>query len=133
MSMQMAEGLDPSTAIMGAIAPPDVNPNATEGTRSGAHLGQLDLLNAMRHFLSHYFRRRAPGGVCVGTADQMAGRRDAGSIGVDGKRTGKLAEPPSFMFPIILAIGGAVTATGVIIYMCCFKKEEKPRRGSSYT
>ena len=52
---------------------------------------------------------------------------------MDGKRTGKLAEPPSFMFPIILAIGGAVTATGVITYMCCFKKEEKPRRGSSYT
>ena len=58
---------------------------------------------------------------------------DSGHIGADGKRTGQLAEPPSFMFPIILAVAGSVLMVAVFTYMCCFREEKPRKKGDTYS
>jgi hypothetical protein len=57
---------------------------------------------------------------------------DSGVIGADGKRQGQLAPPPDFTFPIVLA---SITGVAMVVYFsyeCCFKKEEKRKKGDSY-
>eukprot|EP00960_Hanusia_phi_P030789 748843-Hanusia_phi.AAC.2 len=58
---------------------------------------------------------------------------DSGHIGADGKRTGQLAEPPSFMFPIVVAIVGSVLMVIFFVYMCFFKEEKPKKKGDTYS
>mmetsp|Transcript_15322 Transcript_15322/g.23857 ORF Transcript_15322/g.23857 Transcript_15322/m.23857 type:complete len:165 (-) Transcript_15322:143-637(-) len=58
---------------------------------------------------------------------------DQGSIGPDGKRTGKLSDPPNFMFPAIFAGVTFIVFLGVAAYICCFRKEDESlRKQNSY-
>ena len=57
---------------------------------------------------------------------------DSGLIGADGKRTGKLAPPPDFTFPIVFASVTSVIMVIYFTYACCFQKEEPRKKGDSY-
>jgi hypothetical protein len=57
---------------------------------------------------------------------------DSGEIGADGKRTGKLAAPPDFTFPIVLASVTSVIMVIYFTYACCFQKDEPRKKGDSY-
>jgi hypothetical protein len=57
---------------------------------------------------------------------------DKGLIGADGKRQGKLAPPPDFTFPIVLASVTSVIMVVYFVYACCIQKEEPRKKGDSY-
>ena len=57
---------------------------------------------------------------------------DSGVIGADGKRQGKLADPPDFTFPIVFAVITSIIMVIYFAYSCCFAKEEKRSKSDSY-
>jgi hypothetical protein len=60
----------------------------------------------------------------VGDVNQTTGEQITGIDPKTGKRI-DTGEMPSFIFPILLALGGTVIMVAVFTYMCCFKTEEK--------
>ena len=60
----------------------------------------------------------------VGQVNSTTGEQITGIDPKTGKRI-DTGEMPSFIFPILLALGGTVVMIAVFTYMCCFKTEEK--------
>jgi cytochrome bd-type quinol oxidase subunit 1 len=60
----------------------------------------------------------------VGEVNKTTGEQVTGIDPKTGKRI-DTGEMPSFIFPILLALGGTVIMIAVFTYMCCFKTEVK--------
>ena len=60
----------------------------------------------------------------AGEVNKTTGEQITGIDPKTGKRI-DTGEMPSFIFPILLALGGTVVMVAVFTYMCCFKTEEK--------
>ncbi len=60
----------------------------------------------------------------VGEVNKTTGEQITGIDPKTGKRI-DTGEMPSFIFPILLALGGTVIMIAVFTYMCCFKTEVK--------
>ena len=60
----------------------------------------------------------------VGEVNKTTGEQVTGIDPKTGKRI-DTGEMPSFIFPILLALGGTVIMIAVFTYMCCFKTEAK--------
>jgi hypothetical protein len=60
----------------------------------------------------------------VGQVNKTTGEQITGIDPKTGKRI-DTGEMPSFIFPILLALGGTVIMIAVFTYMCCFKTEVK--------
>jgi len=53
---------------------------------------------------------------------------DTGAIGPDGKRTGAMADMPSFVLPVAFALAGTVLLAFTCAYMSYCVKSERPSR-----
>mmetsp|Transcript_45053 Transcript_45053/g.119814 ORF Transcript_45053/g.119814 Transcript_45053/m.119814 type:complete len:173 (-) Transcript_45053:196-714(-) len=62
------------------------------------------------------------GGDTAGDFNKTTGKQITGIDPVTGKRI-DTGDMPSFIFPILLALGGTVIMVAVFAYMCCFKTE----------